>query len=197
MWVFYLPSCGAIWWFISMDQASASANTSIQAIRWLTQCPGKESGWTVIYLTRSANIWTGRPLFDVSSQFALKAWDLLNGSTDVWQISWTAVKVVWVKDGAGSREEASGARMWVHGRRRKTLVGDSEGLRESYLFWSLVSFGLNLSWHQIGCVIFARRESKTDTSGIVMCRLGAARCGCEMIKRWWCKSQLFLKWKII
>lgn len=45
-------------------------------------------------LLSSANIWTGTPLFDVSCPHTLKVGDLLNRSADVWQISWTAVKVV-------------------------------------------------------------------------------------------------------
>lgn len=30
-----------IWWFVSMKSTNASANTSFQAIRWLTQTPGR------------------------------------------------------------------------------------------------------------------------------------------------------------
>lgn len=62
-------------------------------------------------LRRSVNIWTGRPLFVVPPPYALEVLDLLNRSTDVWQISWIAVKVlVWVRDSAGGREKADG---WV------------------------------------------------------------------------------------
>ncbi len=42
-WTF--SSNDAFWWFISMGHANASANSSIQDIRWLTQRPGEEKGW--------------------------------------------------------------------------------------------------------------------------------------------------------